>query len=141
METRVVVDASVWVSWLRPSEAHHAPSSNWMEQYHFAEGILVVPAFLLIEVAASISRLTGDTKKAKETVRQIASINNIQIMAMDNNLIQYSVEIAANLRLRAGDAPYVAVAHQLHIPLISWDKEQLERASSLITTFTPDTYM
>ena len=29
----VVVDASVWVSWLRPSETNHKSSSIWMEQF------------------------------------------------------------------------------------------------------------
>ncbi|GAC1421889.1 MAG: hypothetical protein PVS3B3_01170 [Ktedonobacteraceae bacterium] len=37
-------------------------------------------------------------------------------------------------------ATYVAVAHQLSIPLISWDKEQLQKASKIIQTYTPDTY-
>ena len=40
----------------------------------------------------------------------------------------------------SADAIYVAVAKQLNIPLISWDKEQLRKASSLLTTYTPETY-
>jgi len=33
-----------------------------------------------------------------------------------------------------------ALAQQLNIPLVSWDKEQLRKASNLLTTYTPDTY-
>jgi predicted nucleic acid-binding protein len=51
-----------------------------------------------------------------------------------------AVEVAVKLQLRAGDAAYVAVAHRHNIPLISWDKEQLRKASSLTTTYTPDEY-
>jgi len=54
--------------------------------------------------------------------------------------VQAAVTIAADLQLRAGDATYVAVAHQLNIPLISWDKKQLQRAESLVSTYTPDNY-
>jgi predicted nucleic acid-binding protein len=104
----------------------------WMEQYHSTKGLLVIPTFLLVEVAASISRLTGESRQAKETVRQIVAINIIQIVGMDNELIQATVDIAADLRLRAGDAIYVAVAHRLNIPLISWDREQVQKAGTLV---------
>jgi hypothetical protein len=29
----------------------------------------------------------------------------------------------------------------MNIPLVSWDKEQLQRARSFIVTFTPDSYV
>ncbi len=29
---------------------------------------------------------------------------------------------------------------QVNLPLLSWDKEQLERAGNLLTTYTPSTY-
>ena len=64
----------------------------------------------------------------------------MRIIPLDNMLIHLSVDIAANLQLRAADAIYVAVAKQLNIPLVSWDKEQLRKASSLLTTYTPETY-
>jgi predicted nucleic acid-binding protein len=34
----------------------------------------------------------------------------------------------------------VVVAQQLNIPLVSWDKEQLRKASSILTTYAPDRY-
>jgi predicted nucleic acid-binding protein len=64
----------------------------------------------------------------------------MRIIPLDNTLIHLSVNVAANLQLRAADAIYVAVAQRLDIPLVSWDKEQLRKASSLLTTYTPETY-
>ena len=61
-------------------------------------------------------------------------------MPLDDTLVWAAVEVAADLKLRTGDATYVAVAHQLNIPLVSWDKEQLQRAGSLVSTYTPDNY-
>jgi len=61
-------------------------------------------------------------------------------MPMDFALIRTAINVANDLQLRAGDATYVAVAYQLSIPLISWDKEQLRKASKIVQTYTPDTY-
>jgi predicted nucleic acid-binding protein len=137
----IVVDASVWVSWLRPSETNHRSSSIWMEQFIIKSGHLISPAMLLIEVAASISRLTGQAIRAKEAITQLNSISKIQIFPMDAFLVQIAIDIVTDLQLRAGDAIYVALAHQLNIPLISWDKEQLQKASTLVTTYTPENYI
>src|ERR1700680_4757375 len=126
----IVVDASVWVSWLRPSETNHRLSFTWMEQFITKSGLLISPAMLLIEVAASISRLTGQAIRAKEAIIQLNSISKIQIFPMDSSLVRTAIDIATDLQLRAGDAIYVALAHQLNIPLISWDKEQLQKTST-----------
>ena len=47
------------------------------------------------------------------------------------------ITLDAVLRLRGADATYVAVAQRLDLPLITWDREQLERASRLITVRSP----
>jgi predicted nucleic acid-binding protein len=44
---------------------------------------------------------------------------------------------ALDLRLRGADAVYVAVAHSLQVPLITWDREQLTRAAGRIAVRTP----
>ena len=65
----------------------------------------------------------------------------MQFVPMDSALVQAAIDAATNLQLRAGDAIYVALAHQMNIPLVSWDKEQLQRAGRLITTYTPENYV
>lgn len=141
MSVKVVVDASVWVSQLMPADAHYQASKDWAERFTDSGNVVVMPAFLIIEVAASVSRVTKQPDLSKAAIAKINSSSVIEVIAMDSAFIQVASGIAADLRLRAGDATYVALAYQLNIPLISWDKEQLERASSLVTTFTPDTYV
>lgn len=140
MNAMVVVDASVWVSWLRLPDVNHNASHLWIEHYITKGGMLVAPTLLAIEVAAAISRQTGQIVQAKEAVKSLYSLNAMCVISIDLTLVQTAVDIAADLQLRAGDVTYVAVAHQLGISLVSWDKEQLERSSRLITTYTPDTY-
>ena len=112
-----------------------------MERCIAKSGLLVAPAILLVEVAASISRQTGQVMRAREAINQLRAISKIQIATMDSVLMQAAVDVAINLQLRAGDAIYVALAHQLNVPLVSWDKEQLQKASTIITTYTPATYV
>ena len=140
MDVMVVMDASIWVSQLRPQDANHNASRLWMERYTAAGGLLVAPIFLLIEVAAAISRRTGEPTLAEKAIEDLNSIDAIQFVPLDSVLVQAAVNIAADLQLRAGDAIYVAVAQQLNLPLVSWDKEQLQRAGNILATYTPSTY-
>ena len=135
------MDASVWVSWLRPSDVNHVASGIWIEQYIAREGLMVEPALLLIEVAASISRQTGQALRAKEAINTLRSISKIHIVPLDSALLQAAVDAAIDLQLRAGDSIYAALANQLNIPLVSWDKEQLQRARSITVTYTPESYL
>lgn len=137
----VVVDASVWVSRLISSDVNHDASHRWMEQYNIAKGRQVSPAILLIEVAAAISRQTGHPELAKEAVKTMNKVSTLRLIPLDKSIVQLSIDMAVELQLRAADAVYVAVAHHLNIPLVSWDKEQLHRASRLIKTYTPNTYL
>jgi predicted nucleic acid-binding protein len=41
--------------------------------------------------------------------------------------------------MRGADAIYAALASTLGVPLVSWDKEHVERASTRVTVYTPDT--
>lgn len=144
MDERVVVDASVWVSALKLEDIHNHASSLWITRYTLSKGLMVAPGFLFVEIAAGIARPTGDTNRAKEGVKRLEvarSINSLQIFPLNSAFIRRATNVAIDLRLRAGDATYVALAYQLNIPLVSWDKEQLERASSLVTTYTPDSYV
>jgi len=112
-----------------------------MEQFIHRNGQLASPSMLLTEVAASISRLTGQALQAKEAITTLNAISKIRIFPMDASLVQIAIDTATDLQLRAGDAIHVALAHQLNIPLVSWDKEQPQKASTLITTYTPETYV
>ena len=140
MDISVVVDASVWVSWYIQQDVHHRASRLWLDRYTAQGGFLIAPMFLLVEVAGAISRQKGDSKLARQVIKDIYYYDAMRILTLKDTLMWASVEIAADLELRAGDTTYIAVAHQYHLPLVSWDKEQLRKASSLTPTYTPDEY-
>lgn len=140
MPPKVVVDASIWVSFFLGSDANYAPSSHWIKSFIDSKGTFVEPSFLQIELAAATTRATGNPFTSMLALGQLAHTSNIVFMPMDELFIEAAIEIATHLRLRAGDAIYAALAYQQGVPLVSWDKEQLDRASRIISTFTPETY-
>jgi predicted nucleic acid-binding protein len=140
MNISVVIDASVLVSWIVSLDANHDASYHWMKRYRAIKGLLVTPSFAIIEVAAAIARQSGQSALAKAAIKDMYSVSTLRIVPLDSILVRSAVDIASDLQLRAGDAPYVAVANKLKIPLVSWDKEQLQRGRDLLTTYTPSTY-
>lgn len=135
-----VIDASVWASRLMPQDSNHAASVQWMRRYADASGLLVAPAFLLVEVSAAVTRQTGQTASGKQAVSYILCISQMRLVPLDAALIQSSADMAADLHLRAGDAVYVTVAYLMSIPLVSWDKEQIRRAAGRVAGFAPDNF-
>jgi predicted nucleic acid-binding protein len=134
----LVVDGSVWVSRYLPAEDTHDASREWLEKYFRAGGQLVEPVLLLVELSAAISRRTGAPDLAIETADRLSRLRSIRFVSVDRGLGVMATRIAADRRLRGADAIYAAVAHRLGIPLLTWDREQIERGSGFIRVGTPD---
>jgi len=141
MNDRVVIDASEWVRRLMPLEVDHEVSKLWMESFTEAGGQLVAPVFLQIEVAAAISRQTGQAAVSERALKVLDSTDAMRFILLNSALVKASVDVATKLQLRAGDSIYVALARQLDLPLVSWDKEQLQRTASIITSYAPSNYV
>jgi predicted nucleic acid-binding protein len=135
----MVVDASVWVSRLVPQDVHHLASRRWLEQHVASGGVLVAPVLLLAEVAGAISRRVGEPELAHQAVESLLRVPGLRLVPIDHRLGKETARLAADLRLRGADAVYVALAHRLNIPLVSWDQEQRERACELIVVRSPET--
>ncbi len=136
----VVVDASVWASWYMQQDSNHLASVQWMRRFILAGGSFVAPTFLLIEVAAAISRQMGPPSIAKQAVQFLQSMSEMRLIALDATAVQDAIDTAADIRLRAGDAVYVAVARQMRLPLVSWDQQQLQRASIMVLAYSPSNF-
>jgi predicted nucleic acid-binding protein len=62
---------------------------------------------------------------------------NVRLVPVDAELTGLGVRVAAGLRLRGGDALYVALTQRLGVPLVTWDEEQRERGSEVVMAITP----
>lgn len=135
--TAAVVDASVWVSRLLINEVHHAASQRWLRDALAAGTHLVVPTLLPVEVAAAIARRTGDEAFAWRVVQDLLRLPPLRLIIVDRQLATSAARLAVELRLRGADAVYVAAAHRLSLPLVSWDRELVARAASRISASAP----
>jgi predicted nucleic acid-binding protein len=127
----VVVDASVWVARFIPSDAFHATSRAWLAAHIAAKRTLISPALLLPELAGSVARVLNDSSAGLRAARLVTRLSIVRLVPLDAALSRRAFEAAANDRLRGADAVYVALARQLRVPLVSWDKEQLSRAGAI----------
>lgn len=94
MNTRVIVDASVWISRLMPQEVHHDTSRLWIEQFVAGGGTLIAPTFLLVEVAAGVSRKTGQVALSKEALKELSRVGSMLFVPVDLSLIQTAIDNA-----------------------------------------------
>ena len=134
----IVTDASIWVSRFMPGDTFHQQSRAWVWQATASGLTLAAPTLMLAEVSGAIARRVGDVKLGYEIVQQIRRLPNVQLVPLDETLADFAAQVASAHRLRGADAVYVAVAHHLGASLVSWDQEQVDRASDLIVAHRPD---
>jgi predicted nucleic acid-binding protein len=133
----IVIDATVWMSFLLKQDVNHAATHPWLTGILVSKTPVVAPILLLAEVGGAMSRRLGSPDMGEKAINRLLSIPTLRLVDMDHTQGIQTSRIAANHRLRGADACYVAVAVQLGVPLVSWDKEHIHRAASLITAYTP----
>lgn len=132
-----VIDASVYVALINADEAEHAASWAWFERVRARGEAIAAPAILLAEVAAALSRGVGDPEMAHRIVDQLERSAVIELTPVTVGLAGRAARIAANHRIRGCDALYVALADQLGEPLITLDRQQIERGNAIVDARAP----
>ena len=133
----IVIDASVWVSFLIQQDTHHAITRAWLSKILLNRSPIVAPIILLSEVGAALSRRLRNPQIGNKAINQLLAIPTLRLVSIDHTLGIQSARIAADNHLRGADAIYVALAAQLAIPLVSWDQEHIKRTTNLIVAHTP----
>ncbi|MCB8945340.1 MAG: type II toxin-antitoxin system VapC family toxin [Ardenticatenaceae bacterium] len=132
-----VIDASVFVAMLNPTEPGYAASVAWFQQEARLKKVISAPVILMAEVAAAMSRGMGNTTLAHQVIQQLSRSTSIQLYPITQSLAEQAAVIAADHRIRGCDAVYVALAQQLGETLITLDREQLQRGTAVIPTNQP----
>jgi len=131
------VDASVFLNGFNPYEAGHEESYRLLARFQEQATPIVVPALLLPEAAAVISRGREDEALARKFAAALARLPHLVLIAVDAMLAQQAAEIAAQYRLRGSDAVYAAVAVRFGSTLVTLDQEQRERVQAVIPARFP----
>ncbi len=74
----MVVDASVWMSVLIPSDEFHIVSREWLGEVLSNGQPLVTPVLVLAEVGGAIARTTGKPNLGQRAIDQLLGIPALQ---------------------------------------------------------------
>ncbi len=130
-----VCDASVMTSVFIPGDKHHNRSLLWYTQA-ISDGVtLHAPNLLLVEVAAAIRRETGNGELVERAIEQMRA--DYKLYELTDARAQASARVADTCSVRGADAVYLALAQELGQPLITMDRQQLDRGSQVATTREP----
>ncbi len=98
---------------------------------------ITAPSLLLPELAGAVSRRSGDTTLADSIVSLVRNLPYVRLVSIEEDFAQNAALVASHVRLKGGDAIYLALAAQLKQPLVTWDREQRERGTQLTAVLTP----
>ena len=134
---RVVIDASVLIAAFKNNEPAHPASADFLEATVAYPVTLCSPAILFVEIAGAFSRPTHNPDYAARVIREMRALLEIELYPIDSDLASNAEAIAQNFFLRGADALYIALARRMNAPLVTLDKEMLERAPPVITCLSP----
>jgi predicted nucleic acid-binding protein len=132
-----VVDASAWISHLVWEDDHHQDTQAWLRSRPLTPGRFAAPSLLLVEIAGALARRSGRPNSALRLVARLSATSALRLYPFDEARRDEYVQLAATLRMRAPDVLYVALALELGVPLVSWDRQQRERAVTVVEVVTP----
>lgn len=133
-----VVDASVHIADMRPSEPHHPAARAFMDRMRQSGKPVYGPIIALAEIAGGLAWGTGRPDLARRQIRLLQRFPNFVFVPVDEALGQLAAETAATQQIRGCDALYVALAQQLDATLVTLDAEQRQRGLAVVTTQTPE---
>jgi predicted nucleic acid-binding protein len=137
MTTLYTVDASVFLNAFNPYEEGHEESRRLLAQMQEQAVPLIVPTFLLPEVAAAVGRGRDDADLARRFAAKLRGLPHLILVPLDEPLALQAADVAAQHRLRGSDAVYAAVALRFGSTLVTLDREQRERVTSVIPARLP----
>ena len=137
----LTIDASVLVAAAVPDEPAHEVVRSLLRAVGRDGMAIHEPAIAVVEVAAGIVRRTGDSSLAEDAVRLLVGLPGIEFHALDLAAAVHAAGVARELRLRAGDALYAAVALDHGCTLVTMDEELLRRTSPLRDACTPEAWI
>jgi predicted nucleic acid-binding protein len=137
----MIVDASVWLAIFRENDVHHGASVAFLDLAVANRQDLNIPNFALAEIAGVVARQTGKAGLAIRTVRAVLALPRVQRHGLNDALGDRAAALASSCKLRGADAVFVALAEALDQPLITVDREILDRSSRVIEVEAPNVWV
>lgn len=127
----IVVDSSVWVAVFLRSDANHARALHFFGEFRQQLHTCHLSRLVLVEVCSAIVRQAPSRIASLARIQKDFSTWRQQQMVWFNDLNadreQRAISAATQYRLRGLDSLHVALAEELGMRLLTFDKEVLDR--------------
>lgn|GEM_PF-251792 len=135
---RMIVGASIRVAAVLEQNVHRHIGQAFLERFAPAGRKASVPLLAWAEIAGAIARRTGDAASATRAVGFFGAQPWVRGVPLDAGLAGEATRVAAGLRLRGADAVDVALASLRREPLLTPDREMIERAGDVVQVLAPE---
>jgi predicted nucleic acid-binding protein len=126
---RLVLDASVAIASLRPSEPDYAAARARVRRIVNGDDVAVVPSLFISEVAGALVRLGFDPTTVDAFVAALTAAPN-EVVTIGPKRAHAAARVAVATKLRGADAMYVWLAAREAVPVCTLDREILARGGA-----------
>jgi predicted nucleic acid-binding protein len=131
----LLLDASVWIAAADFEDTYHAAARSLVLDLRRPLGALDLT---LYEIANVVGVVKGQDEIATRICRTLLKRSEGKLARVDEALAEQAVALAAEHRLTAYDAAYVAAAHKYSWTLVSIDMKDLVEPGLASTPDDPD---
>jgi predicted nucleic acid-binding protein len=135
---RFTIDTSVFISRLSETEKAHEASRRFLQALPGRPVLVVLPTLIAPEISGAMRRLTGSSTVARDSLRLLDLVPNLNLITVDEQLAAEAATIAAEGGMRGSDAVFVAIAQRFDAVLVSLDRTQLQRGPRTVKALSPD---
>jgi predicted nucleic acid-binding protein len=126
--TELVLDASVFVAAISPSEVHHR-AARALYASSRDDQAFVVPSLFRVEVLAALAR-RDEPAEVLDLVEVLVTGPRFHSVAIDEALVDEAARVVRAARVRAYDALYAALALSRSAALLTLDVELRSKISA-----------
>lgn len=134
---KLVIDSSVFVSSLDPTDRFHSECSPLFKRLVDLEVQARCPVLVLAEVVCVIHRRTRDAEFARAAYQSLSLLPSINWLGVSLQAVEWACELGIRTGLRGADAIVLQVAEEYGMPLVTKDEEIKRRAPKGIPVFEP----
>lgn len=126
----ITVDASVWVGFLDRNDPFYADSEALLARLQRSATPAFSPEFAVLEIACAVARRHRNAQAGRAAASLLRRNPRLRLVET-LRLMPIAEEVGCEVFLRGADALYAATARLTGTPLVTWDRELIERGGGM----------
>jgi predicted nucleic acid-binding protein len=126
----ITVDASVWVGFLDRNDPFCADSEALLKRLQTFATPGFSPEFAVLEIACAVARRHRSAQAGRAAAGLLRRHPRLRLIETAR-LMPVAEDVGCEVLLRGADALYAATARLTGTPLVTWDRELIERGGGM----------